>query len=163
MTTPLRRTLLVLAIAVSWFLPTQVSGQDEFFQQGNQLYQGGDFAGALKAYQAVLQGGFESADLYYNLGNAHFKTGDLGRTILNYERARKLNPGDADIQANLDLARSLTVDEIEPLPRFWLFSLASWWVTLLPRGGLVLVVLRRSPQLHGSQTGGRGRRFLRGR
>lgn len=56
------------------------------------------------------------------------------------KRARRLLPGDEDVQANLDLARSLTVDEIEPLPRFWLFSAAEWWVDLLPRTFLIAVV-----------------------
>ena len=130
--------LLVLTLLI---LPSLAEGQEEFFQQGNQLYQEGDFAGALEAYQALRQGGFESADLYYNLANAFFKTGDLGRSILNYERALKLRPGDEDIRANLELARSITADEVEPLPRFWLFSVASWWVNLLPRNGLILTVL----------------------
>ncbi len=132
---------LPLLVPVFLMAAVPVHGQEEFFLQGNQLYQEGDFAGALDAYEAVRQGGFESADLYYNLGNAFFKTGELGRSILNYERALKLRPGDADIHANLDLARSLTADEIEPLPRFWLFSVASWWVDLLPRGVLILVVV----------------------
>ena len=116
------------------------SGQEELFQQGNQLYQQNDYAGALEAYGALLQAGFESADLYYNLGNAYFKTGNLGRSILNYERALELRPGDPDTQANLELARSLTADEIDPLPRFWVLSVLDWWVNLLPRGSLILIV-----------------------
>ena len=130
-----------LVVILALLLPAPASGQEEFFQQGNQRYQEGDFAGALEAYQALLNGGLESADLYYNLGNAFFKTGNLGRSILNYERALELRPGDADVRANLELARSITADEIEPLPRFWLFSVASWWVNLLPRNGLILTVV----------------------
>jgi len=110
------------------------------FDLGNRLYQEGRFDGALEAYQAVLEGGFESADLYYNLANAHFKTGDLGRSILNYERALRSRPRDPDIRANLELARSLTADEVEPLPRFWVLSAISWWVNLFPRGWLVVLV-----------------------
>ena len=72
---------------------------------GNARYQETDFSGALDAYETVLQAGFESADLHYNLGNAYFKTGSLGFSILSYERALKLDPGDPDIRANLDLAR----------------------------------------------------------
>ena len=56
------------------------------------------------------------------------------------QRARRLLPGDEDVKVNLDLARSLTVDEIEPLPRFWLFSVLDWWVGLLPRTLLIAVV-----------------------
>jgi len=49
-------------------------------------------------------------------------------------------PRDADVRANLELARSLTTDDITPLPGFWPFQVAAWWVGLLPRTALVLVV-----------------------
>jgi tetratricopeptide (TPR) repeat protein len=114
--------------------------QEEIFEQGNQLYLEGDYAGAVEAYQAVLDAGFESVALHYNLGNAHFKAGELGLSILAWERARALAPNDPDVLANLDLALSQTADAIEPLPRFWLISAASWWVGLLPRGALIALV-----------------------
>jgi tetratricopeptide (TPR) repeat protein len=132
---------LLLSLAAQWAVsPLAASGQEDFFRRGNHLYQEGDFTGALEAYRAILQSGFESADLYYNLGNAYFKTGDLGRSILSYERALRVKPRDPDIQANLELARSITTDDIEPLPRFWVLSLVEWWVELFPRRGLALTV-----------------------
>ncbi len=121
--------------------PLLTGEPSDLFEEGNRRYQENDFAGALEAYLAIVEMGFHGPDLYYNLGNAFFKTGDLGRSILNYERAHRLRPGDADIEANLELARSLTVDEIDPLPRFWVLSVLSWWTNLLPRAGLVLVSL----------------------
>ena len=114
--------------------------QVEFYQEGNRLYQEGNFEEALASYLRLVEAGFESGEVYYNLGNTHFKLGDLAQSILYYERARRLLPGDADVQANLELARSLTVDEIEPLPRFWLFAAVEWWVELLPRMVLITVV-----------------------
>ena len=117
-------------------VPTQV----EFYQEGNRLYQEGDFEGALASYLRLVEAGFESGEVYYNIGNTYFKLGDVAPSILYYERARRLLPGDEDVQANLDLARSLTVDEIEPLPRFWLFSVVDWWVGLMPRTLLIVVV-----------------------
>lgn len=113
-----------------------VAGQDEIVARGNAAYQEGDFAAAVEAYEAVLESGYRSAGLEYNLANAYFKDGSLGRAILHWERALELAPGDEDIQANLDLARSLTVDAVEPLQRFWLFSVVSWWIGLLPAGWL---------------------------
>jgi tetratricopeptide (TPR) repeat protein len=136
-----RRHLAALAICLSaaaW-TAAPLLAQGEIFQQGNRLYQAEDYGAAIEAYEAVLTGGFESYELHYNLGNAYFKAGDLGRSILSWERALKLEPGDPDAQANLELAVQLTVDEIEPLPRFWLLSVVSWWVNLLPR--FVLIVL----------------------
>jgi len=139
------RRFLLLSLGLSLFLPLfatpRAGGQEELYLRGNQLYQEGDFAGALEAYEAVREAGFESAKLHFNLGNAYFKTGELGRSILSYERALLLSPRDPDIQANLQLARSLTADAIEPLPRFWLLSALEWWVDLLPRRILVFLVV----------------------
>ncbi|MGD8288997.1 MAG: tetratricopeptide repeat protein [Gemmatimonadota bacterium] len=128
-------TVVVMAIS-----GTGLHAQQEIFERGNQLYQDGDFAGAVDAYEAVMSAGFESAELHYNLANAYFKSGELGRSILEWERALALSPGDEDAQANLELARSLTQDAVEPLPRFWLLSALSRWVRLLPRSLLILMV-----------------------
>ena len=117
-----------------------LAAQEEIFARGNQLYQAEDYPAAVEAYEAILAGGFESHELYYNLGNAYFKVGDLGQAILSWERALKLEPGDQDAVANLALANQLTADEVEPLPRFWLLSVVSWWVNLLPRSALLLLV-----------------------
>ena len=67
-------------------------------------------------------------DLYYNLGNAYYRLGKIGYSILNYERALKLSPGDDDIQHNLALANTKTVDQIESLPKFFIFQ---WWESIL--------------------------------
>ena len=136
----MRAALLLSALAV--FVPgAGGSAQVEFYQEGNRLYQEGDFEGALSSYLRVVEAGFESGQVYYNIGNVYFKGGNLARAILYYERARRLLPRDEDVRANLDLARSLTADEIEPLPRFWVLNAWSWWVDLLPRSLLVLLVV----------------------
>ncbi len=135
-----RAAFVLAALALVVLSSAPVAAQSEIFEQGNQLYLEGDFVGAISAYEAVLGAGFESAALHYNLGNAYFKAGDLGRAILAWERARTISPTDPDVLANLELARSLTADAIEPLPRFWLFAVVSWWVGLLPRGLLLVTV-----------------------
>lgn len=132
------RWLLVLLVAVG--APQVAHGQDELFQQGNQFYQAEDWSEAISAYENLLAAGFEGADLYYNLGNAYFKKGELGRSILNWERAAAIQPGEPDLRANLDLAGSLTIDVIEPLPEFWLLGVWSWWLHLIPYTALLLFV-----------------------
>jgi tetratricopeptide (TPR) repeat protein len=104
------------------------------------MYQQGDYHAALDSYLRILDAGFESGELYYNIGNAYFKLGDLGHSIVYYERARRLLPHDDDLLANLELARSLTADEITPLPGFWLFRVVAWWVNLLAEPILIVVV-----------------------
>jgi tetratricopeptide (TPR) repeat protein len=131
-------TTLTATIVVLFGLLTAdvCTGQNAFFDEGNQLYQAGDFEAALERYAQILDDGLESGELYYNIGNTYFKLGELGPAILYYERARRLMPSDDDLLANLELARSLTVDQVAPLPGFWLFRVVGWWVALLPRSAL---------------------------
>ncbi len=131
---------LVGACGVMGPTTAPASAQQEIFERANQFYQAEDYAAALEAYEAVRASGFESPDLHYNLGNAYFKTGELGRSILSWERALRLSPGHEDAAANLELAVRLSADDIEPLPRFWLLSAVSWWVNLIPRSALLVVV-----------------------
>lgn len=88
---------------------------DYLFQQGVQAYQDGDYAGAIESFQGALQLGQESAALYFNLGNAYYKTDDIGRAIVNYERAKRLDAHDEDIDFNLQIAQLRVVDKI-PTP-----------------------------------------------
>lgn len=74
----------------------------------------------------MLQSGLVSGNVYFNLGNAYFKAGQVGRAILNYERARRFLPSDPDLEANLRFARSLTGTEVcqPPLWQHLVFPLA---------------------------------------
>jgi tetratricopeptide (TPR) repeat protein len=119
---------------------TGLAAQEDFFVEGNRLYREGDFSGALESYLRIEEAGFESGALYYNIGNSYFKLGELGSAILYYERARRLMPGDDDLQANLELARTLTVDEVNPLPGFLPFRALRWWIHLIPRRALTWLV-----------------------
>lgn len=76
---------------------------------------------AITYYEALLRQGV-SADLYYNLGNAYYRTEDITRAVLNYERALLLSPGDKDIKYNLQLARSMTIDKITPESEMFFFT-----------------------------------------
>ena len=82
--------------------------------EADQAYQENKFTDAITAYEAILETEGESADIYYNLGNCYYKTKNIAKAVLNYERAWLLKPGDADIRFNLELARSKTVDQITP-------------------------------------------------
>ncbi|MBN1213311.1 MAG: tetratricopeptide repeat protein [candidate division Zixibacteria bacterium] len=86
---------------------------DSNFQQANQLFQDKEYAQAISSYQNILDKGTESAPLYFNLGNAYFKDGDLGRAILYYLKAQRLDPSDNDITANLEFARQFTSIQME--------------------------------------------------
>mgnify|MGYP000029444557 CR=1 FL=1 len=75
------------------------------FDAANRLYEQGRFSEAAAAYEQLLQEGRASVALYFNLGNAEFKAGRLGRAIWAYRQARNLAPRDPDVRANLKFAR----------------------------------------------------------
>lgn len=77
------------------------------FDEGNSYYSQEKFKEAAKAYEEITGLGYESGPLYYNLGNAYFKSGALGKAVLNYRRAERLEPLDADLKANLEYVISL--------------------------------------------------------
>jgi tetratricopeptide (TPR) repeat protein len=86
---------------------------DYNFKKGNEFYTNGKYVEAAREYEMVIAGGYESAELYYNLGNSYFREGQLGLAIMNYIRAQRLDPGDDDIKANLEFARQFAIDKIE--------------------------------------------------
>jgi tetratricopeptide (TPR) repeat protein len=97
-------------------------------QKGNSFYQNKDYENSINEYEKLVNDGYEGASLYYNLGNAYYRTNRLGYAILYYEKALKISPNDEDIQHNLALANSKTIDRIETLPKFFVFQ---WWEGLL--------------------------------
>ncbi len=83
--------------------------------QGDSAYMRNDYASAIQIYESLLKKG-EASEIYYNLGNSYYKADDIAKAILNYERALLLQPGNADIRANLEIARSKTVDKVASVP-----------------------------------------------
>jgi hypothetical protein len=102
--------IVLVFVFITSCTPVAISGAP--MTQANRLYETGEFAQAAAAYQTLADSGVADGILYYNLGNAYFKSGDLGRAILNYRRAQRLLPRDADIAANLTLARAQTKDQL---------------------------------------------------
>ena len=81
--------------------------------EADSAYVRGEYQKAIDSYEALLKKGV-SAELYYNLGNAYYRTENITRAVLNYERALLLSPSDPDIRFNLQMARSKTIDKIVP-------------------------------------------------
>ena len=145
----------VLLAALPLAAAAQGPGDLEAMAASNALYEDGLYEQAARSYQQLADKGYDDPALYYNLGNAYFKQGDLGRAILNYLRAERIAPRDDDVKANLDFARGQTLDVLEtgeaPFIRFvtgLLFrfttgelgavALASW---LLFSGSLLLAMI----------------------
>ena len=108
---------------------------DSLVFRANEHYVDNDFDKAAELYQTLVDSGYQSADIYFNLGNAYFKLNRMPYAILNFERAYRLNPGDEDIEFNLEYARTFTVDRIEPLPVFFLLKWYRSVRQILPSNG----------------------------
>ena len=90
-------------------------------------YQKGNYQQAIRDYEEILKNG-ESAEIYFNLGNAYYRTDNITKAVLNYERARLLSPGDDDINFNLQFARSKTIDKITPESEMFFIT---WYKSLV--------------------------------
>ena len=101
---------------------------EELFKKGNEHYIKGEYEEAINSYESIVTKGYINAQLFYNLGNAYFRFGKLGKAILYYEKAKKISPSDEDINHNLSFANSRIIDNIETLPKFFIFE---WWENLL--------------------------------
>ena len=116
---------LTLCVSLAWAEAAETPAQ--LFERANAAYEAGNYAAAVDDYERAAASGVTAPDLFYNLGNAYFKQGDLGRAVLWFERARRLAPRDDDVRENLDLTRSLLRDQelLAASPR-WRSALLAW-------------------------------------
>ncbi len=91
---------------------------DSLWKAGVDAYSAGQWAQAASDWTDLSATGLRSKELYYNLGNAWFKAGEIAPAILNYERALRLDPSDSDVRYNLEFARAQTQDRIDEVPEF---------------------------------------------
>ncbi|HSN50395.1 MAG TPA: tetratricopeptide repeat protein, partial [Bacteroidales bacterium] len=113
------RRWLFFGLMLLFSVPGFTSGEKEFVARGNKAYTDGFYADAVVSYKKVIASGYESPELYYNLGNAYFKLNEFPNAILYYEKAMKLDPGNEDIDFNLRIANSKIFDKIEPIPELF--------------------------------------------
>lgn len=129
---------------------------DEAWRRGNDAHRRGDHAAAVAAFEQIERQGVVAADLYYNLGVAHFRGGSLGKAIWAFERAAALDPDADDARFNLVQARKLAdrrvKDTLEGAERdpTWIrvvtalpTSVETWLFTGLYLGVFVLLFVRR--------------------
>ncbi len=113
---------IVVGIILFAFICKNAFAEDNtiVFDSANASYAKGDYEKAIKQYESLVTNNAVSTELYFNLGNAYYKTNNIGLAILNYERAKKINPDDADLKTNLKLANQKTEDKIDAAPQLFL-------------------------------------------
>ena len=121
---------ILLAAAAAWIFTGGVlaAGIPAEFNAANKLYAEGKFAEAAGTYKTILQSGAVSPALYFNYGNAEFKSGNLGRAIAAYRQTVQLTPRDAEVRANLEFARNQVQG---PMLRESRWSRSAGWLGML--------------------------------
>lgn len=97
------------------------------YTSAGKAYDAGDYAGAIGMYEQLVNESVSNPAVYYNLGNAYYRKGDLGGAIANYERALALDPRMDQARHNLEKAVRDTKQKLaRPLPPDWEQSLLFW-------------------------------------
>lgn len=109
----MKNIFVILSILIIAALAAHSEDADALFQKANDFYQNKKYQQAVETYEAILEKGQVSEEIYYNLGNAYYRLNNIPEAILNYERAKLLAPDDEDIDFNLKIANLKTIDQIE--------------------------------------------------
>ena len=116
---PMALILFMLMMPLSSFAITKANADAE--------YQKGNYQQAIIDYKELIET-TKSPELYYNLGNAYYRCGNITQAIIAYERAQKLSPGDRDIRFNLQFVQSKTIDKITPTEQMFFVT---WYQALV--------------------------------
>ena len=146
-----KRRPVAKATVLLLLLCLPLSGHAVTKAEADSAYIRGQYQQAIKDYEMLLKQG-ASADLYYNLGNAYYRSENITRAVLNYERALLLSPGDRDVRFNLQIARAKTIDKIVPESEMFFFtwyrslvslmSVDAWaWTALIALALLIVLLL----------------------
>jgi tetratricopeptide (TPR) repeat protein len=104
----------LLLVGLLFLLMQAAAGQetaDEIFAEANAAYTGGDYSTAIRLYTGLIQRGVnQDGVIHFNLGNAYYQTGDLGRALVSYRRAQTFIPRDADLNQNIGRVRGERID-----------------------------------------------------
>src|SRR5439155_1410832 len=110
------RTLAILFCLTFGIASVGFAQSDAEFAKANQGYAQGRFKEAIDGYESLVRSGQWSANVFYDLGNAYFRTNDFGRAILNYERSLALEQHHPEATANLQIATADTANSVLVLP-----------------------------------------------
>ena len=116
--------LILLAIALMPRFVVAQESYDAWFEQANAAYSEGNYESALELYNNIVAADQESVPLFFNMGNTYYKMGTYPMAIYYYEKALKLDPSNADVKTNLEIANLAIADKIDPIPQS--FILKGW-------------------------------------
>ena len=107
----------IIVLIVVHFSAFGFAQNKELFDKANTAYQNGEYEAAITSYEAILENDQASAEVYFNLGNAHYKLNHVAPSIYYYEKALQLDPNDQDIKNNIEFAQNMAIDDIEEVKK----------------------------------------------
>jgi hypothetical protein len=120
-----RAWVILMAVMI---VPDLSATPDSLFQKAIGQYQEGEYEVSLQVFSEIIDQGHESPDLYYNMGNAAFRSNNIGQAILYYEKALKMEPSHEDAAHNLEFVARYRVDTFEEVPELFI---RTWWGMLV--------------------------------
>lgn len=123
-----KRLLLFFALSFAAVCEANAADPELLAVQAAGAYNRKDYVHAAKLYEQIIAQGYESAPLYYNLGNAYFRNNELAPAVLFYEKALKIDPNNDDIRHNIEIVNRKLVDKVEFVPELFY---KRWWKQLL--------------------------------
>jgi tetratricopeptide (TPR) repeat protein len=132
--------LLTATITVS-IAAQEATDVDALLAKADSAYIDADYMSAIEIYSNIIENEGVSATLYMNLGNAYLKVDEIAKAILCYERAYILNPSDKDVQFNLELARTKTVDKLSIVNELFIVTWFKRLVSLMDINGWSILTI----------------------
>jgi tetratricopeptide (TPR) repeat protein len=125
----IKRLIILISLLIA-FGPGISAVPDTLYFAANDRYQEGKYEEAIELYLKIIAEGYESPSLYFNLGNAYFRSNKIGKSRTYYEKALKLDPNNEDVITNLEYLKKILVDKFEDIPELflktWIRSLISF-------------------------------------
>ncbi len=118
------KRVIFIIVFIFCSIPLFSQSSEELFKKANSAYQNNDYKFAIEAYKQLISEGYTSGEMLYNLGNSYFRTGQFAPAILYWERAKKMIPGDDEIDHNIAIANLRLQDRIERVPKLFILE---WW------------------------------------
>ncbi|MFH1094115.1 MAG: tetratricopeptide repeat protein [Candidatus Omnitrophota bacterium] len=138
--------ILIAALVITGFSTAGIQAAAQrktpaygMFYKANELFREKNYDQAVEQYQQILALGIESGNLYYNMGNAYFKAGMLGKALSKYEQAKRLIPNDSDLKANINFLESLRESPVMASRRVWIISMLEYFGNHFSMDALTLI------------------------
>lgn len=145
------KSIFVVIVGCSLTFEARAQKPEDLLTKANSLYNENAFDSALTVYKSIVDQGYSSATLYYNLGNTYYKLKNYPLAIYYYEKSLKLDPNNEDTKHNIEIAQLFLTDKIEAVPELFIktwwnklsniFSINTWAIITLVIFGLLLTSL----------------------